>query len=137
MGFTTSRTVLFGDCDPAGIVYTPRVGYFVIEAVHDFLSHLLGGPGIRALLALDILPPARALAIEFLAPMVWDEVIEIAVGCAPPGGSAFSFHLEARKASGEVAFSATLTQVCVCPQSKKPTPLPEVLRRALETAAEG
>ena len=32
--------VMFGDCDPAGIVYTPRISYFVIEAVHDFLKRM-------------------------------------------------------------------------------------------------
>ena len=25
MPFITTRTILFGDCDPAGIVYTPRI----------------------------------------------------------------------------------------------------------------
>jgi acyl-CoA thioesterase FadM len=32
MSFTTHRTILFGDCDPAGIVYTPRIAVR-IEAV--------------------------------------------------------------------------------------------------------
>ena len=49
MPFITTRTVLFGDCDPAGIVYTPRIAYFVIEAIHEFLSDRLGGEGLRLL----------------------------------------------------------------------------------------
>lgn len=28
-----SRTILFGDCDPAGVVYTPRFSYFAVEAI--------------------------------------------------------------------------------------------------------
>ncbi len=39
------RTVLFGDCDPEGIVYTPRFSYFVLEAVQEALGVWLGGPG--------------------------------------------------------------------------------------------
>src|SRR5262249_4643830 len=30
--FRTERSVLFGDCDPGGIVYSPRVADFVVEA---------------------------------------------------------------------------------------------------------
>ena len=77
MPFTTTRTILFGDCDPAGIVYTPRIAYFVIEAIHEFLSDRLGGEGLRKVFAMGILPPARALSIEFLSSMTWDEVISI------------------------------------------------------------
>jgi len=32
--FIVHRKILFGDCDPAGVLYTPRIGYFVVEAVY-------------------------------------------------------------------------------------------------------
>lgn len=131
MSFTTTRTVLFGDCDPAGIVYTPRIGYFVIEAIHEFLSHRLGGEGLRKLFAMGILPPARALSVEFLSPMTWDEVISIEVRSEAPGATSFSFAVEGRQASGQVTFRAAMTQVCISPESKQPIPLPEALRQAL------
>ena len=131
MPFTTTRTVLFGDCDPAGIVYTPRIAYFVIEAIHEFLSHRLGGEGLRKVFAMGILPPARALSIEFLSPMTWDEVISIEVRSETSGTTSFSFAVEGRQASGELTFRASMTQVCICPESKQPIALPEALRQAL------
>ena len=131
MPFITTRTILFGDCDPAGIVYTPRIAYFVIEAIHEFLSDRLGGEGLRKVFAMDILPPARALSIEFLSPMTWDEVISIEVGSEAPGTTSFGFAVEGRQASGEVTFRASMTQVCICPESKQPTALPDALRQAL------
>lgn len=134
MSFTTSRTILFGDCDPAGIVYTPRITYFIIEAVHDFLTHILGAPAIREILAMGILPPARALSIEFLAPMAWDEVINIEVRSEALSTTSFTFLVEARNASNEVTFRSTLTQVAISPESKRPVPLPQVLREALCSA---
>lgn len=79
MSFRTSRVILFGDCDPGGIVYTPRIAHFVVEASLDFLSHALGGPAARRLFGMGVLPPARALSTEFLHPMTWDEVIDIEV----------------------------------------------------------
>ena len=131
MPFTTTRTVLFGDCDPAGIVYTPRIAYFVIEAIHEFLSHRLGGEGLRKVFAMGILPPARALSIEFLSPMTWDEVISIEVRSETSGTTSFSFVVEGRQASGAPTFRASMTQVCICPESKQPIALPEALRQAL------
>ncbi len=131
MPFTTTRAVLFGDCDPAGIVYTPRIAYFVIEAIHEFLSHRLGGEGLRKVFAMGILPPARALSIEFLSPMTWDEVISIEVRSETSGTTSFSFVVEGRQTSGEPTFRASMTQVCICPESKQPIALPEALRQAL------
>lgn len=131
MPFITTRTILFGDCDPAGIVYTPRIAYFVIEAIHEFLSHRLGGKGLRKVFAMGILPPARALSIEFLSPMTWDEVIRIEVGSEAPGTTSFGFAVEGRQTSGEVTFRASMTQVCIDPESKQPIALPEALRQAL------
>lgn len=131
MSFATTRTVLFGDCDPAGIVYTPRIAYFVIEAIHEFLSHRLGGEGLRKIFALGILPPARALTVDFLSPMTWDEVIDIEVRSDTPGTTSFGFAVEGRQATGEVTFRASMTQVCIDPESKQPIALPEALRQAL------
>ena len=131
MGFVTRRTILFGDCDPAGIIFTPRVGYFVVEAVQEYLTHLLGGSGLRQITRMGVMPPARALSMEFLNTMTWDEVIDIQVSHQPPGTSAFTFLLEARNASGNLTFRASLTQVCVDPESRQPVPLPPELRAAL------
>ena len=134
MNFITSRTILFGDCDPAGIVYTPRITYFIIEAVHDFLTHILGAPAIREIFAMGILPPARALSIEYLAPMAWDETINIAVSSKELTTTSFTFSVKARNNSNEVTFISTLTQVSISPETKRPIPIPQALREALCSA---
>ncbi len=131
MPFSFKRTILFGDCDPAGIVFTPRVGYFVIEAIHDFLGQALGGPAVRQLFAMGILPPVRAMSLEFLATMAWDEVIDIEVGCTEVATTSFTFLVTGRNLSGASCFQSTLTQVCISPETKRPVPVPEALRRAL------
>lgn len=125
------RTVLFGDCDPAGYVYTPRVSYFVIEAVNEFLSHKLGGSAIRQIMEQNILPPARALAIEFTAPMTWDDELSIEVTVGNLGTHSFSLSLHAKNEESILVFKASLTQVCVSPETKKPVEIPERLAAAL------
>jgi len=129
--------ILFGDCDPGGVVYSPRVAHFVVEACLDFLSHALEGPAARRLFAMNILPPARALSIEFLHPMVWDETIQIDVSVERVGEHSFTLLVTASNAKYDKTFRATLTQVTISPQTKQPVPLPFELRAALERTQGG
>lgn len=126
------RKVVFGDCDPEGIVYTPRFSYFVLEAVHEALGVWLGGPGLRSLMGFRILPPARALSLEFLYPVTWDDVLSLKVDVSNVGEHSFSFSVEGRLPSEVVAFVASLTHVCVCPDTHEVVAVPPALRTRLE-----
>jgi len=131
MPFRISRVVLFGDCDPGGVIYSPRVAHFIVEAGLDFLSHALGGPAARRLFSMNILPPARALSIEFLHPMAWDDALEIEVSVQRVGDHSFTLLVSAANAQGNLTFRGTLTQVTISPETKRPVPLPLELRNAL------
>jgi 4-hydroxybenzoyl-CoA thioesterase len=131
--FQISRTVLFGDCDPAGAIYTPRIAHYVVEAMLEFHSHILGAPAARAILALGVLPPARELNIEFLAPLTFDDTIQMVASVSGIGETSFACRVEAFRQDGTLAFRARPTQGCVSPQTKRPSPLPEELRHALSS----
>ncbi|MNM77448.1 acyl-CoA thioesterase [Pseudomonas alkylphenolica] len=125
------RKVLFGDCDPEGIVYTPRFSYFVIEAVHDALSVWLSGPGLRTLLGFDLLPPARAFSLEFLHPLTWDDELSMTVSVSSVSLHSFTFLVEGNVAPDIKAFTASLTHVCVSPVTRKIIEVPQALRALL------
>lgn len=114
--FNTTRRVLFGDCDPAGAVYTPRIAHYVVEACPAFQSHILGACAPRSLFSLGVLPPARNLSIDFLAPQDYDDEITISVVVQSIGRTSFTCRVEASKANAEIAFRATFTQVCAIPR---------------------
>lgn len=133
--FTTKRRIRFGDCDPGGVIYTPRLGYFVVEAVLDFLSERLGGPAERQILNMGVLPPARALSMEFLKPLDWDAEVEIQVGVLELRTHAITYSVVGKLVSGEEAFVARLTQVCISPETRRPVHIPDALRRALSEPA--
>ena len=137
MPFRTSRVILFGDCDPGGVIYSPRVAHFVVEAGLAFLSHALDGPAARRLFSMGILPPARALSIEFLHPMTWDEAIDIEVSTERVGDHSFTLLVAATNVEGTATFRATITQVTISPETRRPVPLPLELRVALERAQGG
>ncbi|MEG0858649.1 MAG: thioesterase family protein [Pseudomonas sp.] len=126
------RKVLFGDCDPEGIVYTPRFSYFAIEAIHDALTVWLSGPGLRTLLGFDLLPPARAFSLEFLHPVTWDDELSMTVSVANVGLHSFTFLVEGSVASGALAFTSSLTHVCVSPVTRDVIEVPEKLRALLQ-----
>lgn len=129
--FTTKRTVLFGDCDPAGAIYTPRVAHFVVEALLEFQASRLNGPAARKILEMGILPPAKNLSIEFEAPLTWDDQIELSVQCVNVGTTSFTCEVIATRQDGAIAFRGRLTQVCVSPDTRRPVPIPPPLRDAL------
>lgn len=130
--FTSRRTVLFGDCDPGGAIYTPRACHFVVESILEFQSWLLGGSAARAIFEMGILPPAKAIGLEFLSPLTWDDVIELEVTCSALGETSFTCDVASRRLDRELAFRARLTQVCVAPCSNRPVAIPLALRTALE-----
>lgn len=133
--FKSRRTVLFGDCDPAGVLYTPRAGHFIVESILEFQAWLLGAPAARTILELGVLPPAKTMSVEFSSPLTWDDVIELEVSCIKVGETSFTCAVAAKLPSGELAFRGKLTQVCVSPDGRRPVAIPAALRMALESAA--
>lgn len=128
------RTVQFGDCDPAGYIYTPRMSYFVVEAVTEYLSYLLGEPALRMIFNLGVLPLTRALSIEFTGPAKWDDVLDIKISVTNVSESSFSLGLEAvntSNAENVVVFTASQTQVCISSETKLTVEIPEILKNSL------
>lgn len=128
--FIVKRRVLFGDCDPAGVVYTPRVAHFVVEAGLDFLRARLGDGVERKLFERGIAPPARAFSLEFLKPMTWDDQLEIQVQVKEIRTHAIVLVFVGR-VTGSVVFRSEITQVCIDKESRRPTPVPLDLRNEL------
>jgi len=129
---TIKRKILFGDCDPEGIVYTPRFSYFAVEAIHEALSLWLNGPGLRTLMGFNILPPARAFSLEFLHPVTWDDELSMQVSVDSIGEHSFSFIIKGFVAKETMAFTANLTHVCISPVTKEVVKVPEKLRMLLQ-----
>lgn len=131
--FRVRRSVLFGDCDPGGILYTPRVAHFVVEAAMAFLTERLGTSFARQAFQTGVLPPARLLHIEYLSPMTYDDQLEIEVAVEHLGERSYTLSVHAHKLDHTPTFYARLVQVCVSAQTLQPVPLPEDLRARLTT----
>lgn len=125
------RRVLFGDCDPQGIVYAPRFSYFALEAVHESFDTWLGGRGVKTLLGFDLLPPVRAMSVEFFQPVAWDDELTLKVEVSRIGDKSMSFTVIGSVIDDLPAFLANITLVCICPRNKTPILVSEKLRTLL------
>ena len=45
--FTQTRVIKWGECDPAGIVYTPRILDYAMETVEAWYRDVLGVPWVK------------------------------------------------------------------------------------------
>ena len=134
--FVVKRRVLFGDCDPGGILYTPRAAHYIVEAGLDFFRARLGDGAERKLFEQGIAPPARAFSIEFMKPMTWDDVIEIEEQVKEIRTHAIVLRFFGT-VSGFDVLSAEITQVIVSTNTMQPTPVTDELRANLLGNANG
>lgn len=98
--FTVRRIVNWGDCDPAGIVYTPRVLDYACETIDAFLREELNaswwqvkssgnGPG---------LPTVNAVC-DFISIVRPDQSLELSLHVREIGRSSIAF--EGRNGGGQ------------------------------------
>ena len=132
MSFEQERKVLFGDCDPAGILYTPRIANYLVEASLAFLTARLGAPAERTMFDIDISLPARALKMDFLRSMTWDDIVRVGVDVAELRSRSFTLAIHGRNENDESAFEGQLTMVCISTKTRKAVSIPDRLRSVLQ-----
>ncbi|WP_427306090.1 acyl-CoA thioesterase [Cupriavidus sp. H39] len=131
--FTVRRRVKWGECDPAGVVYTPSFSEYVIATAELFYESLFDGPPQRTKDALGFGTPTRALAFDFRRSLWPDEMFDITVSVEAIGTRSFTLAMTARmRESGETAFIGRLTPICVRRGSRDAIHVPAALREALE-----
>jgi acyl-CoA thioesterase FadM len=128
--FTIRRRVRFGDCDPAGVVYTVRFSDYAVSAMDLFLSHLLGGPHLEQLPGVQT--PIKALSFIFSAPLRPNDEFDMVVTVREIRTRTFDLAIVATLPSGTVAFEALLTPICITAgEHRSSLPIPARLRTSL------
>ncbi|MCB1394958.1 MAG: acyl-CoA thioesterase [Rhodobacter sp.] len=123
------RTVRWGDCDPAGIVYTPRFLDFAVSAYEGFLGQMLGGDLHHAKRALGVDFPVRGVELDFRAPLAVEDRFDMVLQVGEIRSRSFDLHIAARRADdGRPAFRARLSPVVVDLTSRQAVPLPSPLQ---------
>jgi acyl-CoA thioester hydrolase len=128
--FSAQTRVGFSDTDAQGIVYYGRYLPYFDQARVEYHRNL-------GLLGLEIGEAGeefvmRALAVEYHAPAVFDDLIEVYVRIAKIGRTSATYELAAYRARDDVLMvTAMQTLVLVDLDERKAVPIPEMYREAI------
>jgi acyl-CoA thioester hydrolase len=125
------ETVKWGDCDPAGVVYTPRFADYAVSAYHHFLGKMLGNPLQKRLAELDLGLPMKAMSFEFRRFLRPDQTFDMTVRVAGVRTRTFDLRIEGTDDGGESCFAALMSPICIKPQARTSIPIPDDLRQRL------
>ena len=89
--FTTRRRILWGDSDPAGIVYTPRVFHYALETIEEWLIEMFGHTSMTLRDDLKIDTPTVKMGCEFMHPMRTSEYIDISLEVKKLGRASLNY----------------------------------------------
>lgn len=126
------RRVKWGDCDPAGVVYTVTFSEYVISAAELFYGALFDTTPQRAKREQGFGTPTRALSFDFRRSLRPDDEFELTVHVGEIRSRSYVLDMVARTPEGELVFIAKLTPVCVARDERRSIEIPPAFRQALE-----
>ncbi len=129
--FTIRRRVRWGDCDPAGVVYTGRFTDYLMSAVTLFFAELGGGQYSRWVESLGVDTPCKGMAFTFHKAL-WPED-EFDLVCTVPAvrESSYDIAVEAARPDGSPVFSGRFSPICIGRSERKRVPIPAAYLEAL------
>ncbi|VVE26056.1 thioesterase [Pandoraea cepalis] len=130
--FVVRRQVRWGECDPAGVVYTATFSDYVISIADLFYGSLFGGTPQAVKNRHGFGTPTRALTFDFHRSLWPDDAFDVTVEVAEVRNRTFTLLMTARKADNDIAFIARLTPICIQRGARESIEMPSVLRAALE-----
>jgi acyl-CoA thioester hydrolase len=129
---TVRRRVLWGECDPAAVVYTPRFSDYFASARDWFLRAGLGVLDRPHPARAGLSFPMRALSFDFRSFLAADDIFDMTVGVAAVSRRTFTITVAAAHQSGRAVFDATGTSVCFDRETRTAAALPADLADALD-----
>lgn len=128
------RRVKFGECDPAGVVYTPNFSEFALSAYQWFVSSLLGEPMFAAMKRIGFDSPIKALSVEFLNMLEVEQVFDMTCLVTDIRNRTFDVEITGRSITDPPRdlFVMRLTPIMVSRTERRSIEIPDALRQSLE-----
>ncbi|MEX1038270.1 MAG: thioesterase family protein [Acidimicrobiia bacterium] len=130
----TTQKIRYSDCDPQGIVFNGNYPRYWDDAATDWLEDLgLGGPGLGGN-GIEVV--TARLEIDFKAAATLGDVLETSVEVARFGTASMDVAVETvNQRSGDLIAAGKLVWVFVDPEHFRPVPVPDEIRKVLESGA--
>ena len=133
--FDTQLQVRFGDVDPAGIVYFPKIYDYVHEAFEDLWEVHVQARYYQLLLEQRIGFPLVHSEVGFKKPLRFGDRPIVRVSCWKLGRTSIGLHYRFF-VGDDVHVDAKMSVVCVDLENMKPIPVPDGFRRRFEEIME-
>lgn len=121
----------WGECDPAGVVYTPRFAEYVVLATEHFYEYLLDGSLQEKLRELDIGLPAKALSFEFKRSLWPDQQFDMTVRVGDIRDRTFDLQVVGTELGGKEVFVALFSPICIRSEVREACTIPPALKSLL------
>ncbi len=130
--FTVRRRVRFGDCDPAGVVYTVRFSDYLVSAMELFFAELFAASRAKQAEMFGVDMPLKALRLTFLRALRCDDEFAMVVTIGEIRRRTFDLNIAALSDAGADLFEAVLTPICIPAHGeRRSVPIPEPMRERL------
>lgn len=131
--FVVRRRVVWAECDPAGVVYTPRFGDFAADAGQLFLAYVFGGKGyVDGKQKQNIGTPCKALSLVFHSSLKPDDAVDMTVVVGRIGTTSFELVIDGKTPDGTSVFECSTTLIAVKAGTREAVPLTSHLRQLLQ-----
>ncbi len=130
--FAIRRRVKWGECDPAGVVFTVVFAEYVISAAELFYLVLFDGALQRIKARLGFATPTRALEFDFRSSLRPQDEFDMTVRVDEIRSRTYALAIVARAPDGDDVFRARLTPICVAGEERRAIEIPAEFRSALE-----
>ena len=125
------RRVKWGECDPAGVVYTPRFADYAIAAFEHFVAELVGNPMQARLAAADLGLPMKAMSFEFRRSLWPDQEFEMTVKVTGIRTRTFDLQVDGASLDGSSVFEILMSPICIQASNRTSIAIPSFLRERL------
>ena len=136
MPFIQSRIVRWGDCDPAGIIYTPRILDYAIETVEACLREVMGASWNVMREQHNIGGPTVYFECDIRKPLAPDMAVDLVLTLEKLGRSSMTSRIVCVDAEGVEYFRVLLVNCFVTgdfPTDIRALPISEAWRERLKT----
>lgn len=132
--FVVRRRVRWGECDPAGVVYTGKFTDYLLSSTMLFHDSLLGdfSEGYRKKMGIET--PCKSMSLVFSRALWPNETFDIHVAVADIRTSSYDVQVRAVVADGSLVFTGQVSMVCIPREERRSIPIPPDMRARLEAA---
>ncbi len=129
--FAVTRTVKWGDCDPAGIIYTPRVLDYAMEILEAWYREVVGVPWLVLNRDMGLGAPTVRAELDFFDAPYPDQELIVRLLVEDLGRSSITFLVSGRDGADKEFFRAKLISCFISRPAFESTAIPDAFRERI------